>query len=328
MSGAEGCKNCAHLEAHVARLEALLEKSEAERVRLQARVEELERQLKRNSTNSSRPPSTDPAQIRSQRPAPPSSGRNPGGQPGHEGHTRELLPASQVDEQIHVFPKCCGRCGRKFKRRDERRRALREVRRHPVTEVPEPKPQTTEWDLHALRCPDRGCREVTWAELPPGVSQGRFGPRAQAITAMLTGRFRTSRREAQAQLEDLFGVSMALGEVSAIENRVSAALQEPVREAHEFAQAPKAAGADETSWPQGQRKGERKAWLWVMKTSVVTVFLILRQRSKEAAQTLLGEFRGILTTDRWWAYLFHGIRRRQLCWAHLILDFRACMRGG
>jgi transposase len=115
---------------------------------------------------------------------------------------------------------------------------------------------------------------------------------------------------------------MALGEISAIEQKVSAALEQPVQEAQEYAQSQSAAGADETSWPQGTRKGERKAWLWVMGTSLVSVFMILRHRSTEAAKTLLGGFRGILTTDRWWAYLYHGLRRRQLCWAHLIRDFQ------
>lgn len=347
MSGTDTCKGClqrdeliarqdvliAKLEARMDRLEVRLERAEAENTKLRkenrqlrkenrklrARVERLETQLNRNSNNSSRPPSTDPPDVREKRPSPPPSDRKPGGQPGHEGHTRELLPSSEVDEQIHVYPKRCQGCKRTFKSRDQKRRTLKKVRRHQRTEIPEPRPYTTEWQMHALAC---GCGAVTWAEWPANVPAERFGPRVQAVLAMLTGRFRASRREAQAMMQDLFGVFMALGQVSAIEKKVSQALAQPVKEAQEYAQAQRVAGADETSWPQGKRRGSRKAWLWVMTTSLVTVCMVLRRRSTEAAKKLLGTFSGILVTDRWCAYLFHGIRKRQLCWSHLKRDFQ------
>lgn len=252
MAGAEGCANCARLEARVAKLEA-------ENARLRGQIEKLEALLNRNSTNSSRPPSSDPPQIRQSRPPQPPTGRKPGGQPGHEGHTRELLPLSQVEEVIELHPKRCGRCGRKFKRRDVRRtrrnRTLRDqVRRHQVTEIPEPQPHTTEWRMHAVQCGDEECGAVTWAELPEEVPRGSFGPRVQAVVATLTGRYRSSRREAQAQMEELHGVKMSLGEVSGIERKVSAALAEPVKEAHQYAQQQPVAGADETRWWQGRRR--------------------------------------------------------------------------
>lgn len=53
----------------------------------------------------------------------------------------------------------------------------------------------------------------------------------------------------------------------------------------------------------------------------MTVFLILKERSAEAARKLLGSFEGVLCTDRWWAYKGRPLRKRQLCWAHLIRDF-------
>jgi len=340
MAGAEGCPNCARLEARVGKLEERVQKAEAEAAdlrhenlrlrqenqKLQARLERLEERLNRNSTNSSRPPSSDPPQIKQNRPPQPPTGRKPGGQPGHEGHTRELLPLEQVDELIELDPKRCGGCGRKFKRRDVRRsrrsRTLRgRARRHQVTEIPEPQPHTTEWRMHAVECADPECGAVTWAELPPEVPRGRFGPRVQATVATLTGRYRSSRREAQVQIEELHGVKMSLGEVGAIERNVSTALARPVKEAQQYAQTQPVAGSDESGWPQGKRAGKRRAWLWVMVTNVVTVFLILRHRSAEAARTLLGSFDGVLCTDRWWAYKGWPLRKRQLCWAHLVRDF-------
>src|SRR5580704_291780 len=94
-----GCANCLRLEREVQEL--------------RARLEELERQLNRNSGNSSMPPSANPPWA----PRPVSrkpSGRKPGGQPGHEGHHRELLPLDQVDEVVKHKPMRCRHCGAKF----------------------------------------------------------------------------------------------------------------------------------------------------------------------------------------------------------------------
>jgi transposase len=69
---------------------------------LTARVDRLERELAKNSRNSSRPPSSDRPGKQSQRPARPKgpSGKAQGAQPGHEGKGRELLPTMAVDEVV------------------------------------------------------------------------------------------------------------------------------------------------------------------------------------------------------------------------------------
>src|SRR3954471_10889959 len=75
----------------------------AENVVLQARVRELEAQLGQNSSNSSRPPSSDPPQTPARPKALP-TGRRRGGQPGHHGAFRRLLPMEGVDEVVVVVP--------------------------------------------------------------------------------------------------------------------------------------------------------------------------------------------------------------------------------
>ena len=89
--------------------------------RLEARVADLERQLNRTSRNSSLPPSLDPPST-PPHPRPPRSGRSPGGQPGHEGTHRRLLPLERVDEVVEHWPKRCRACARPFTE-DERRDA-------------------------------------------------------------------------------------------------------------------------------------------------------------------------------------------------------------
>ena len=83
---------------------------------LEARVEKLERELSRDSRNSSAPPSSDPPN-RPKR-GKDRSGRGRGGQPGHEGRGRDLLPACAVDEVIEHWPQ---RCSWRTVRRSSRR---------------------------------------------------------------------------------------------------------------------------------------------------------------------------------------------------------------
>src|SRR5690349_5607645 len=69
----------------------------AQNTAFQERIHELEARLGQTSANSSRPPSSDPPQAPARPKAPPSD-RNRGGQPGHRGTFRALLPVEQVDE--------------------------------------------------------------------------------------------------------------------------------------------------------------------------------------------------------------------------------------
>src|ERR687885_1145813 len=79
---------------------------------LQQRIRELEARLGQDSSNSSRPPSSDPPQAPRKR-QPPPPGRKRGGQPGHRGTYRALLPVGQTDEVVAVVPEVCRHCGQR-----------------------------------------------------------------------------------------------------------------------------------------------------------------------------------------------------------------------
>jgi transposase len=122
---------------------------------------------------------------------------------------------------------------------------------------------------------------------------------------------------AEAALSDLFGVRLSLGSVSASEQTMSAALAAPVDEARTYVQQQAVIHADETGW----REDRKRAWLWIAGTALVAIFLVHAKRGAEAARILLGTFTGILVTDRWSAYNGWALKKRQLCWAHLLRDF-------
>jgi len=75
---------------------------------LQEQVRALQEQVTQTSRNSSRPPSSDPPQ--SPRPSRPRSQRRRGGQPGHRGQTRTLVPVDKVDQVVVLKPEQCSGC--------------------------------------------------------------------------------------------------------------------------------------------------------------------------------------------------------------------------
>lgn len=305
------------LAEEVARLRQENIELRAENMRLKVRVSELEERLGQNSKNTSKPPSSDPPW----RPPPPPktrSGRKPGGQPGHKGHQRELVPEADVDEIIPVKPTQCRDCGAALHGEDPA------PHRHQVAEIPKITPNITEYQLHALCC--GRCNTVTTADLPPGVPCGAFGPHAVAITSLLTGFYRLGRRSAVEALGDLFGLHISLGSITACEQITSAVLAEPVAEAQDYVKGQPVKQADETSWFEGTSR--TRVWLWVAFTEQVTVFLIRASRGTDSAKELLGQTLGVLVTDRWCGYTWWPLRWRQLCWAHIKRHFQAFIDTG
>lgn len=300
------------VESLLEQVETLAKANEA----LQAEVNRLREQLDQNSRNSSRPPSSDPPDTPQRKRKP--SGRQRGGQPGHKGRTRELVPIEEVDEVVPVKPEACQQCGHPLEGEDP------EPRRHQVTEIPPIEPETTEYQLHTLDCPC--CGSSTSAELPADVPSRSFGPRVQAMVSVLSGKYRMTKRNIEELMTDFFGVAVALGSVSNLEQATSAALAEPVEEAKAYVTEQPVVNVDETGW----REANGKAWLWVAVTGWVTVFVIRLSRGGQVVKELLGEdFAGIVGSDRWSAYNWLDVVLRQLCWAHLRRDFQAFVdRGG
>ena len=212
--------------------------------------------------------------------------------------------------------KCCS-CGRRLHGRDAN------PFRHQVIDAPPITPEVDEYRLHALGCDH--CRAVTRAQLPAGVPHGSFGPRLAAMLAICTAKYHLSKRAVRELLSDFLGIELSLGSVANVEQQVSDAVNEPVAEARERVRQSAAVNADETSW----RENKKKAWLWVAATSLVTVFVIATSRGAKVAKDLLGEsFKGVLTTDRWSAYNWVDVARRQICWAHLKRDFQSWVDWG
>jgi len=124
---------------------------------------------------------------------------------------------------------------------------------------------------------------------------------------------------------DAFGIELSLGAISKIEGKLAGTLHGPHQAALRAIRRASRVHCDETSWWEANQK----AWLWTAATGTVTAFLIRPSRGSKVAKELIGEtFKGIHVSDRWSGYDWIGIERRQVCWAHLIRDFRKIAESG
>jgi transposase len=284
---------------------------------LEQRVGELEARLKLNSTNSSKPPSSDPIGLKRKPPATP-SGRRRGGQPGHRRALRNLVPPEKVRTITDCRPADCRRCGCALAGDDPAPLV------HQVAELPKIEPVVDEYRLHRLGCPQ--CGVTTCGDLPAGVPKGCFGPYLQAVLATLAGGYRLSKRQVQQLVGDLFGLSIATGMVSKLERQSTTVLDAPYHElAWDVHDAP-AVSIDDTSW----RENRGKAQLGVAVTAMTTVFVIAAKRSAAVAKAVLGsEPNQVVTSDRHSSFEWIDPAWRQVCWSHLDRDFQAMIdRGG
>ena len=298
---------------------------------LATRVAQLEEQKGRSSRNSSQPPSSDgPGQRGSGFGSSGSSGsgqgdgprRKRGGQLGHPGHGRDLLPSELCDQEHDHLPDQCGQCGRSL----SGAAAGAAPWRHQIVDIPPVTPIVVEHRLHQLICPC--CQSATRAVLPAAVESGGYGPRLTALVGTLGSTYHLTHRKIQRLMDEAFGVRISTGGISCIRRRLNGLLEQPAVEAHLWLQGQPILQADETSYPVGNadrnNPDNRSGWLWVLRNASVTFFDLQLSRSGAVAQPLIGEeFRGILICDRYGAYNCLPLEQRQFCWAHILRDLVA-----
>src|SRR3954452_12916365 len=202
------------------------------------RIADLEERLNKNSTNSSKPPSSDPPSVKRRPPALP-TGKKRGGQPGHQRQARPLVPPEQLRQIIDCKPPQCRWCHQELQGDDP------EPIRHQVAEVPPVQPVVDEYRLHRLVCPR--CRTSTCATLPLGVPTGAFGPRLRAILSVLAGGYRLGKRPVRQLAFDLLGLTISVGMICRLERQSADELDAPVEELRQYVRDADVTHIDETS---------------------------------------------------------------------------------
>jgi hypothetical protein len=285
--------------------------------------DKLNQRLNQDSTNSSRAPSTDSPETKAKRKAeekiskPKHGTRKQGAQPGHKAVSRPLVALGDGDVVIDCKPKICAQCRESLDGYSDpdpfrqQRYDIEIIRR------------ITEYRKHKIVCPS--CGEMSVGRLPKEANESAYSPSIAALSVTLTGLFQMSRRMAKLFIWDIMGVPISVGSVSNFEKEMTRAAVPVMEEIEKKAQSAEHGNADETGY--GMKNG-KQGWLWVFVTPCAVLFRLFVGRGQEWAEKLLGNFVGILTSDRWCGYNRYPPEKRQVCWAHLIRDFNAMTEKG
>ncbi|MDH5299525.1 MAG: IS66 family transposase, partial [Desulfobulbaceae bacterium] len=262
--------------------------------RLEKRVEELEAKLNRNSTNSNQPPSADSPYAKGK-----ANGEKKTRKP-RRGHRQQMLEPTETKA---IPPERCS-CGcSEFN-------DLRPYYTHQHIELPEIAMLVTHFVLHQGRC--QGCGKLAKGYTPKEYQTG-YGPRLSALIAEIGGIDGNSRETIQTFLASVLQVPISQGAIQKVIDRGSRAIEPHYEAIKETARSIEINHLDETAWHDA---GKLK-WLWVMANTAVAFFMIHANRSKEAFETLIGAWNGILVSDNYAVYQ-KWANLRQNCLAHLI----------
>jgi len=282
-------------------------------VQLEERVKELEAQLARNSSNSAKPPSSDglskpgPKSLR----AP--SGRKPGGQPGHPGHTlqRVKIPDHIEVHRLEACPQCGGRgLGREPALDYESRQ---------VFDLPERALAVTEHRAEIKGCPH--CEQTVRAEFPEGVKAPvQYGPRFQSLLVYLNQQQLLPYDRLAQLCEDLFGQPMSVATLAAANERAYHQLQPFALALVNQVPLAEVVHLDES----GLRVDGTLHWLHVASTATLTCYGVHPKRGTEAMDALgiVGACRQWVVHDHWKPYFAYAQCQHALCNEHLLRELK------
>jgi transposase len=292
------------LEGVVTRVATL----EGENAALRSEVEALRGRLAKDSHNSSKPPSSDgpgspkrvPKSLRA------TSGRRPGGQPGHPG--AHLTLVEQPDTVVVHQPSVCAGCGRGLGEAP----VLRTERRQ-VIELPVVRAQVVEHQAETRGC--RGCGQATTAAFPAGVlAPVQYGPGVATLAVYLHQEQLLPVERTGRVLGEVFGCPISNGTLARMVARCADAVADIVAAIKQAVIVAAVLHVDET----GLSLNGKTAWLHVASTDRLTWYATHRKRGQEALDALgvLPTVRGRVVHDGLWSYWHYEQCAHALCNAH------------
>jgi transposase len=293
----------------IAQQDALIAELRATVAALNAKIARLEK----NSSNSSKPPSSDI--VKPPKPQPPAGGGKIGGQPGHPRHQREPFTPDQIDRVVeHTLP-ACPDCGGRVRPAGLPPRVIQqaELVARPV--------QIVEHRAAACRCVR--CGKVHHAPLPPQVHKGGLlGTRLTALIGYLKGACHASFSTIRKFLRDVLNLTVSRGQLSKGVHKASVAMAGAYQQLRALLPAQKRLNVDET----GHKDRGKAWWTWCFRAELYTLFKIAPSRGSDVLVEMLGrEFNGVLGCDYFSAYHKYmgdcGVAV-QFCLAHLIREVK------
>jgi transposase len=278
---------------------------------LKARIDVLECELaqyttRKDSNNSSMPPSKDENRPQHTSSLREKSGRKAGGQPGHEGKTLEMT--NTPDEIIEHRSCFCPECGK-----DVSDLPFEFFGKRQVIDIPTIKQVVTEHRVYRCKCT---CGKIVESDFPVDVdSPVRYGKNIETIIGYLSVRQYLPFKRLQEMLNDIFTIQISEGGLHCLLNRLASKGADAYEIIRDRVMHSRVIGTDET----GVKINGKKHWFWTWQNERAT---FITTSTNRGATTINENVSGIshesvLVHDCWKAHFQTPVKKHQLCTAHL-----------
>lgn len=281
---------------------------------LEAKVLQLLNQMSslsssKDSHNSHNPPSQDKFKPKRNRSLRKKSGRKPGGQKGHKGHT--LLQSTNPDKMEELKSDFCGQCGE-----DLRGYTHQLVSKRQVIEIPPIKPLYLEYRQYGTEC---CCGHHQKAPYPEGVNAPiQYGSSIVALVSYFNVYQYVAYRRLSQLFDDVFSLPISEGSIENLLNKAAEKAHPIYDHILEIIKEAPYVGSDET----GAKVNGKKWWIWVWQNIKNTFLKASDSRGFDTVKDTFPEGlpNATIGSDRWAAQLKIQSKHKQLCFPHLQRD--------
>ena len=281
---------------------------------MDARLCSFEGRLGKNSSNSSKPPSSDITKPKGKKRR--KGKRKIGAQPGHPKHGRPPFPEEDIDRFHDYRLNACPECNHPdVDLLDLPPRIIQQMELVPAMVV---KHEHRSYPFWCARC-----GKIHYRPFPENVvREGLFKERLTALVAYMKAVDHASFSTIRKFIRDVLGENVSRGYLRKVVEKASRSLDAPYGELLGRLPLEQALNVDET----GHKENGERFWTWVFRAELYVLFKIDKSRGSKVLIEVLGEeFDGVLGCDYFSAY--HKYMKDfditvQFCIAHLIRDMK------
>jgi transposase len=279
--------------------------------RLMTKINVLEQELERyttrkDSNNSSMPPSKDENRLPRTSSLREKGGRKAGGQPGHDGKTLKMT--DNPDEIVDHRACFCPECGK-----DVSSQPFEFFGKRQVIDIPVIKQIVTEHRVYRCTCT---CGKIVESDFPIDVdSPVKYGKGIESLIGYLSVRQYLPFKRLQEMFNDIFAVQISEGGLHCLLNRLASKGVDAYEMIRQNVLSSGVIGTDET----GVKINGKKHWFWTWQNNQATYIVASDNRGATTINENMREIskEAVLVHDCWKAHFQTPVGKHQICTAHL-----------
>ena len=275
-----------------------------------ARLKRLEEIIGMNSTNSSKPPSTDNKLTKSKNPSNSNSKKKRGAQAGHKGKNLKIV--AMPDKIELLLSTHCSCCNKSLNKNNSLKYEKRQL-----FDLPNVKMQVIEYQAHSIEC--KKCHTINKAEFPKNINATtQYGDNLKSFVSYLNSYQMLPYERIAETIEDLTSHKMSVGTIYNFLNTHYDTLEAFETRLKQSLLKETVLHSDET----GSNIKGKLHWIHVASSPIMTYYMLHQKRGRVAMDDMnvIPSYQGILVHDHWTPYNKYTNCSHSYCNAHILRE--------